>query len=105
MAMAEPPEASPAEPPQLPGHPELRRLAISALSYRAIAQEREVQIASMLGPDGTDLLSDLLATLTTEITTQLMLSEHLLSRGWSWDDVLVAVWYNEDQLRAAARGD
>jgi hypothetical protein len=93
MAMAEPPEASPAEPPQLPGHPELRRLAISALSYRAIAQEREVQIASML------------ATLTTEITTQLMLSEHLLSRGWSWDDVLVAVWYNEDQLRAAARGD
>lgn len=103
--ISEPHGVTPYDRPELPAEPGLRQLAISALTYRAVAQEREIQIGELLGPDGSDLLSDLLATLTNEITTQLLLSERLLKNGWSWDDVLVAIWYNEDHLRAAARSE
>jgi hypothetical protein len=89
----------------LPAELPVRRMAISALSYRAIAQRREVQLNDFLGEDGAELLSDLMATVTNETSTQLMLTEHLLKAGWAWERILAAVWYNEEFLRAAAVAD
>jgi hypothetical protein len=86
----------------LPAELPVRRMAISALSYRAIAQRREVQLNDFLGEDGAELLSDLMATVTNETSTQLMLTEHLLKAGWAWERILAAVWYNEEFLRAVA---
>lgn len=80
-------------------------MAIATLSYRAIAQKREVQVDDVLGEDGAGLLSDLMASITNETTTQLMLTEHLLKMGWTWERILAAVWYNEDSLRTAANSD
>jgi hypothetical protein len=89
----------------LPAELPVRRMAISALSYRAIAQRREVQLNDFLGEDGAELLSDLMATVTNETSTQLMLTEHLLKAGWAWERILAAVWYNEEFLRAVAVAD
>ena len=89
----------------LPHDHETRRLAITTLACRAIAQKREVQLNDVLGPEGSDLLSDLVATLANETSAQLMLTERLLGLGWSWQAVLEAVWYNEDALREAAASD
>jgi hypothetical protein len=77
-------------------------MAISTLTYRAIARKREVQLNDVLGEDGADLLSDLMATVTNETSTQLMLTEHLLRAGWAWERILAAVWYNEEFLRGSA---
>ena len=93
------------DPYALPAELPVRRMAISTLSYRAIAQRREVQLNDVLGEDGADLLSDLMATVTNETSTQLMLTEHLLKAGWAWERILAAVWYNEEFLRAAAVAD
>jgi hypothetical protein len=101
-AMLESNGTAPFEPRALPHDGETRRLAIATLAYRAIGQKREVQLNDMLGPEGADLLSDLMATLTNETSTQLMLTERLLALGWTWQAILEAVWYNEDVLRAAA---
>lgn len=101
-AMAESSGTAPYEPRALPRDLETRRMAIATLAYRAIGQKREVQLNDMLGPEGSDLLSDLMATLTNETSTQLMLTERLLGQGWTWQAVLEAVWYNEDVLREAA---
>ena len=89
----------------LPAELPVRRMAISALSYRAIAQRREVQLNDFPGEDGAELLSDLMATVTNETSTQLMLTEHLLKAGWAWERILAAVWYNEEFLRAVAVAD
>ena len=89
----------------LPAELPVRRMAISALSYRAIGQRREVQLNDFLGEDGAELLSDLMATVTNETSTQLMLTEHLLKAGWAWERILAAVWYNEEFLRAVAVAD
>ena len=93
------------DPYALPRDTVTRRMAISTLSYRAIAQKREVQLNDVLGDDSADLLSDLMATVTNETGAQLMLTEHLLKAGWAWERILAAVWYNEEFLRAAANGD
>lgn len=90
------------EPYTLPADPATRRMAISTLSYRAIAQRREMQLNDVLGEDGAELLSDLMAHVTNETSTQLMLTEHLLKAGWAWERILAAVWYNEEFLRGAA---
>lgn len=100
--MAESSGTAPYEPRALPCDLDTRRMAIATLAYRAIAQKREVQLNDTLGPEGSDLLSDLMATLTNETSTQLMLTEYLLAQGWTWQAVLEAVWYNEDVLRKAA---
>jgi hypothetical protein len=102
-AMLEGNGTAPLEPGALPHDSETRRMAIATLAYRAIGQKREVQLNDMLGPEGSDVLSDLLSTLTNETSTQLMLTERLLAQGWTWQAVLEAVWYNEDMLREAAR--
>lgn len=86
----------------LPADLPVRRMAISALSYRAIAQRREAQLNDFLGEDGAELLSDLMTTVTNETSTQLILTEHLLKAGWAWERILAAVWYNEEFLRAVA---
>jgi hypothetical protein len=96
---------APLEPRALPRDLETRRMAIATLAYRAIGQKREVQLNDLLGPEGSDLLSDLLATLTNETSTQLMLTERLLAQGWTWQAVLEAIWYDEDVLRQAAVAD
>ena len=93
------------DPYALPHDGATRRMAIATLSYRAIAQKREVQVNDVLGDEGAELLSDLMAAVTNETTTQLMLTEHLLKMGWSWERILAAVWYNEDSLRSAANAD
>lgn len=90
------------DPYALPNDPVTRRMAIGALAYRAIAQKREVQLNDVLGDDGAELLSDLMATVANETTTQLMLTERLLQAGWAWERILAAVWYNEEFLRSAA---
>lgn len=88
-------------PYALPDDPATRRMAIGTLAYRAIAQKREVQLNDSLGEDA-ELLSDLMATVANETSSQLMLTEHLLRQGWAWERILVAVWYNEEFLRSAA---
>lgn len=93
------------DPYALPDDVATRRLAISTLSYRAIAQKREVQLNDILGEDAADLLSDMMSTVSNETSTQLMLTERLLRAGWSWERILAAVWYNEEFLREAANGD
>lgn len=93
------------DPYTLPVDAVTRRLAISALTYRAIAQKREVQLDDVLGDESAPLLSDMLATLANETSTQLMLTEHLLKLGWAWERILAAIWFNEDYLRNAALGE
>jgi hypothetical protein len=93
------------DPYSLPGDTATRRLAVSTLAYRAIAQKREVQLDDVLGDEGSPLLSDLMVTVANETSTQLMLTEHLLKAGWAWERILAAVWYNEEFLRSAANSD
>ncbi len=93
------------DPYALPVEAPVRRMAISTLAFRAIAQRREVQINDVLGESGAELLSDLMATVTNETSTQLMLTEHLLKAGWAWERILAAIWYNEEYLRDAALAD
>ncbi len=90
------------DPYALPNDGVTRRMAISTLAYRAIVQKREVQLNDILGNESAELLSDLMATVANETSTQLMLTEQLLRRGWAWERILAAVWYNEDYLRGAA---
>lgn len=91
------------DPYLLPDDADTRRMAISTLAYRANAQRRETQLNDILGPDAAELLADMMATVTNETSTQLMLTERLLKLGWDWESILAAVWYNEDYLRDAAR--
>ena len=90
------------DPYALPTDSVTRRMAIGALAFRAIAQKREVQLDDILGAEAGGLLSDLMATVANETSTQLMLTERLLHAGWSWERILAAVWYNEEFLRQAA---
>jgi hypothetical protein len=62
-----------------------------------------VQLNDILGNEGADLLADLMSAVTNETATQLMLTERLLKLGWEWEQILAAVWYNEDYLRDSAR--
>ncbi len=103
--MYESPRTGTDDPYALPNDLVTRRMAISTLAYRAIAQKREVQLNDVLGNEGADLLSDLMATVANETSAQLMLTEYLLSQGWAWERILAAVWYNEEYLRAAAVAD
>lgn len=100
--MYESPRAGTDDPYTLPNDAVTRRMAIGTLAYRAIAQKREVQLNDILGDEAAGLLSEMMATVANETSTQLMLTEHLLSRGWAWDRILAAVWYNEGYLRGAA---
>jgi hypothetical protein len=93
------------DPYALPGDTVTRRMAISTLAYRAIAQKREVQLNDVLGEPAADLLSDLMVTVANETSMQLMLTGHLLKQGWAWERILAAVWYNEEFLRSAALSD
>ncbi|MGE3074723.1 MAG: hypothetical protein AB7N24_01230 [Dehalococcoidia bacterium] len=92
-------------PYQLPNDAVTRRMAISTLAYRAIAQKREVQLDDVLDEADSVLLSELMSTVANETSTQLMLTEHLLKAGWAWERILAAVWYNEEFLRSAANSD
>lgn len=92
-------------PYALPADAVTRRMAISTLAYRAIAQKREVQLDDVLDDTDSVLLSELMSTVANETSMQLMLTEHLLKAGWAWERILAAVWYNEEFLRAAANAD
>ena len=100
--MYEGPKTGTDDPYTLPNDAVTRRIAISALAYRAIAQKREIQLNDVLGDDSAVLLSDLMAMVTSETSAQLMLTEYLLKQGWAWERILAAVWYNEEFLRGAA---
>lgn len=90
------------DPYTLPDDGETRRMAITVLAYRANAQRREVQLNDILGSANADLLADLMSTVANETATQLMMTERLLKLGWDWEQILAAVWYNEDYLRDSA---
>src|SRR5690349_7735516 len=81
VAMHESPGVRTDDPYALPGDTVTRRMAISTLAYRAIAQKREVQLNDVLGEPAADLLSDLMVTVANETSMQLMLTEHLLKQG------------------------
>ena len=99
--MFESAEAAPG-PGSLPTDRRTRRLAITALANRAIAQKRDAQISDVLGRENAYLVTDMLGALTGEVAAQLMLTEHLLRQGWPWDEVLRNVWYQEEPLRKVA---
>jgi hypothetical protein len=100
-AMFEPAETAQG-PGRLPTDRRTRRLAITALANRAIAQKRDAQISDVLGNHDAYLVTDMLGALTGEVAAQLMLTEHLLSQGWAWDEILRNVWYQEEPLRKVA---
>lgn len=103
--MLESSSPTPDQPPVLPRDPATRRMAIRTLAHRAVVQKREAQLDDVLGQGLAHLLDDLLANLADETTSQLRLSEHLLAQGWTWREVLEAVWYGDNLLRAAAQGE
>lgn len=103
--MLESSSSTPQQPPNLPRDPATRRLAIRTLAHRAVIQKREAQLDDVLGRGAAHLLDDLLANVADETTAQLRLSEHLLGQGWTWHEVLEAVWYSDNPLRAAALGE
>ena len=83
----------------LPDDAKTRRLAMSILTHRAIAQRREHEVIEVLGDDASYLGLDLVAATTSEVAGQLLLTEHLIEQGWAFADILRSVWYREDALR------
>lgn len=92
---------STSHPQTLPADKRARRLAIATLTNRGVANRRELDVEEALGRD-SHLMRDYVAATTSEVAAQLLLSEHLLELGWSWPDVLRAVWYREEALRESA---
>lgn len=90
------------KPLSLPADALARRLSITALTNRAIANRRERELGEYLGEDAGYLLKDLVAAETSEVAAQLLLTERLLAEGWNWSEILRSVWYREDSLREAA---
>jgi hypothetical protein len=91
-----------ARPVSLPTDTLARRLSITALTNRAIANRRERELGEYLGDDAGYLLKELVAAETSEVAAQLLLTERLLAEGWEWADVLRSVWYREEAMREAA---
>jgi hypothetical protein len=89
-------------PASLPFDTLARRLSITALTNRAIANRRERELGEYLGDEAGYLLSDLVAAGTSEVAAQLLLTERLLDDGWAWTDILRSVWYREEALRESA---
>jgi hypothetical protein len=89
-------------PDPLPEGLRARRLAITALGHRGVANRRERDLTEFLGDDGYYLISDYVSATTGEVAAQLLLSEQLLAAGWQWPDILRSVWYREEALREAA---
>ncbi len=89
----------------LPTDRRVRRLAIAALTNRAVANRRERDLTAYLGEDASYMASDLVGAATGEVAAQLLLTEHLLGEGWEWREILRSVWYREDALRQAANRD
>src|SRR5512140_418392 len=86
----------------LPENRRVRRLAISALTGRAIADQRERDLRDVVGPGDCGLVEDLVSATTSGIAAQLLLTETLLAEGWAWSDILRSVWYRDEALRGAA---
>lgn len=86
---------------QLPADARTRRLAVTILTNRAIAQKREHEVIEVLGEDSAHLGSDLVACTTSEVAAQLLLTEHLIKQGWEFGQILRSVWYREEALRGA----
>jgi hypothetical protein len=93
---------SPSHPAALPIDKRARRLAITTLTNRGVANRRETDVQEALGPRDAALMTDYVAATTSEIAAQLLLTEHLLDAGWAWPDILRSVWYREEALREAA---
>ena len=90
------------KPASLPTDTLARRLSITALTNRAIANRRERELGEYLGEEAGYLLKDLVAAETSEVAAQLLLTERLLAEGWEWSEVLRSVWYREEAMREAA---
>lgn len=88
---------------ELPSDARTRRLAVTILTNRAIAQERERDVIELLGDEAAYVGGDLVQSATSEVAAQLLLTEHLISQGWQFSDILRSVWYREDALREVVR--
>ncbi|MEO9254035.1 MAG: hypothetical protein ABI305_00720 [Tepidiformaceae bacterium] len=86
----------------LPADALARRLSITALTNRAIANRRERELGEYLGDEAGYLLKDLIAAETSEVAAKLLFTERLLAEGWDWPEILRSVWYREDSMREAA---
>lgn len=93
---------STAHPTALPPDKRARRLAISTLTNRGVANQREADVQAALGPRDCHLMADYVAATTSEVAAQLLLTEELIEAGWAWPDILRSVWYREEALREAA---
>jgi hypothetical protein len=47
-------------------------------------------------------VEELVTATTSEVAAQLLLTEHLLSEGWAFADILRSVWYRDDALLESA---
>ena len=92
-------------PVTLPADRRTRRLSITALTNRSIADRRERDLRELAGDDGEYLVEDLVTATTSEVAAQLLLTEHLLGEGWAFQDILRSVWYRDEALREAALRD
>lgn len=89
-------------PAALPGGVRTRRLAVTALGHRGVANLREHDLTEFLGDEGYYLISDYVAATTGQVAAQLLLTEQLVAAGWQWPEILRSVWYREEALREAA---
>lgn len=89
----------------LPGDKRCRRLAITTLTNRSVANRRERDMCELAGEDGKYLVEDYISASTSAVAAQLLLTEHLLDRGWSFTEILRSVWYRDEALRSAAQRD
>lgn len=89
-------------PASLPTDRRSRRLSITALTNRSIADRRERDLRDLAGDEADYLVEELVTATTSEVAAQLLLTEHLLSEGWAFADILRSVWYRDDALRESA---
>lgn len=89
----------------LPVDKRCRRLAITTLTNRSVANRRERDLAELAGDDGKYLVEDYISASTSAVAAQLLLTEHLLERGWNFSEILRSVWYRDEALRVSAQRD
>lgn len=89
-------------PASLPADRRTRRLAITALTSRAIADEREREMRQLAGDRHGGIVEDWVGSTTSGVAAQLLLSEQLLGQGWAWSEILRSVWYRDEALREVA---
>ncbi len=89
-------------PAALPADRRTRRLAITALTNRSMAERCERELRKLPGTGAECLVEELVTANTSEVAAQLLLTEQLLRDGWAFQEILRSVWYRDDALRESA---